>query len=61
VAGDDHLEAANASHRDHVAGEDIAEDLVIGSIPEGLSVRQESTVNGLDGTLALQKLGTKQS
>jgi isoleucyl-tRNA synthetase len=56
VEGDDGLEAAVTAHRDYVAGEVLAEDVVIGSIPDELGVRQSSTVNGLEGTLALRKI-----
>ncbi|MBS10087.1 MAG: isoleucine--tRNA ligase [Gemmatimonadetes bacterium] len=56
IQGEDGLESAAKAHRDYVAGEVLAEDVVIGSIPEGLAVRLESKVNGHEGTLALRKL-----
>ena len=56
VQGDDELEAAAEIHREYVAGEVLAEDVVIGSIPDELVVRQTSTVNGHEGTLALRKI-----
>ncbi|MBE81979.1 MAG: isoleucine--tRNA ligase [Gemmatimonadetes bacterium] len=56
VQGDDHLESAAAAHREYLAGEVLAEDVVIGTIPEELEVRQESKVNGHEGVLALKKV-----
>lgn len=57
VSGEDGLIEAVRTHRDYVAGEVLAEDVTIGSIPDELKVRQASKVNGLDGTLALKKVG----
>jgi len=56
IQGEENLEAAAETHREYVAGEVLAEDVVIGSIPEGHGVKQESKVNGLDGVLTLQKV-----
>ena len=56
VQGDDHLASAAAAHREYLAGEVLAEDVVIGTIPEELEVRQESKVNGHEGVLALKKV-----
>ena len=57
VRGDAQLEAAAETHRDYVAGETLAEAVVVGEIPEDCGVRQESIVNGFQGTLALRKIG----
>ncbi len=56
VLGEDGLEAAVNTHRDYVAGEVLAEDVVVGRIPDDLRIRQESRVNGLEGTLALRRI-----
>ena len=57
VQGDAQLEAAAETHRDYVAGETLAEAVVVGEIPEDCVFRQESIVNGFQGTLALRKIG----
>jgi isoleucyl-tRNA synthetase len=57
VQGDAKLEAAAEIHRDYVAGETLAEAVVVGEIPEDCGFRQESIVNGFQGTLALRKIG----
>ena len=57
IRGDAKLEAAAEAHREYVAGETLAEAVVIGEIPEDCGVRQESTINGFQGTLALRKIG----
>ena len=56
VQGEAGLEDATRTHRDYVAGEVLAEDVVIGDIPAAHKVRQDSKVNGLDGTLAIRKV-----
>lgn len=56
VQGEDDLEAAAKAHLEYVAGEVLAEDVVIGSIPADHGVKQDSKVNGLEGTLALRKI-----
>jgi isoleucyl-tRNA synthetase len=56
VQGDVKLESATSAHLQYVAGETLAEDVVVGEIPDDCGVRQESTVNGFKGTLALRKI-----
>ena len=56
VQGAAELESATSTHMDYVAGETLAETVVVGEIPDDCGVRQESTVNGFQGTLALRKI-----
>jgi isoleucyl-tRNA synthetase len=56
VQGDSKLESATNKHLKYVAGETLAEAVVVGEIPDDCGVRLETTVNGFHGTLALRKI-----
>jgi isoleucyl-tRNA synthetase len=56
VQGAAELESATSTHLEYVAGETLAETVVVGEIPDDCGVRQESIVNGFHGTLALRKI-----
>jgi isoleucyl-tRNA synthetase len=56
VQGAAELESATSTHLDYVSGETLAETVVVGEIPDDWGVRQESIINGFQGTLALRKI-----
>ena len=56
VQGAAELESATSTHLDYVSGETLAETVVVGEIPDDCGVRQESIINGFQGTLGLRKI-----
>ncbi len=61
VRGAGALEEAVARHRDYVGGETLAEDVLIGELPDVCLLKQECQLNGLSGTIGISRIRLTQS
>ena len=53
VSGDGRLERAVARYRAYVGGETLAEELLVGQLPDSCQFKREWQVNGLRGTIGI--------
>ena len=53
VSGEGRLERAVARYRAYVGGETLAEELLVGQLPDSCQFKREWQVNGLRGTIGI--------
>ena len=53
VRGEEKLEHAVTEHRNYISGEVLAQDVLVGELPDSCLLEQEVQVNGLAGTIGI--------